>query len=609
MYILEIDDVSQAFLTLVGKFLNIIHIAVPILLIVLVSLDLAKAVISQDDEMISHAVHSIKNRVIAALLVFLVPTFVDMLFTRVSISLNVDQNKYNEILSTYKSVIYSDKINVIDQSKNNDILSESKYVITDTNSTDNLEDERDLVDISKMLTPILFSKEKSSTFIKTFTTDDFSINYNNKTYNANSKLNISYKNMKINEVIDNGNHTISTITLEDCFINNNQKYKNIIINYYYQKQNDIYKLEKVGIDSKEEVTSYNEEISKNEVPKEIVATDKYISKNIDYDYSKLNTINSKDIEQIYKKNSSNVVIVKAYYNSAVVNRAMGFFISDGVIATSYSFIQYALMSNRTIIINDIKASSYKIDGIVSIDTNNDIIVLKLDKLIKSQVSFGNKDNMKKNDPVFTITSKTGVGLSSISGIISSVGNDFVNVLPLSKNDGGSVLLDREGKVIGINTTKLIESELSNASSINGLINLQKELNNTNFNDIRITPLKEFKSKYFYKQQNKEEIKANIPNKIWKKYKKFGDIENTIALDLVKASYYDKVLSLRYINNTYNYIDNMEYSSDFVSSLKNKGYKMEFSSLEKLVYRKGKNKVIIMSEFDYLIVVLVKGTFL
>ena len=176
MYLLELDKPTQAILALVIRLLDVIHIVIPILLILFVSIDLGKAVISQDNNQISKVVHSIKNRVVAALLVFLVPTFVDVLFSRAFISLNANEEEYNKILSTYRSVIYSDKIDVEKQTKNEDIAAISKYSISFGDDVQNLKTEQSLMELSKVLTPILFSDKKSNILINSLVTEDFSIN-------------------------------------------------------------------------------------------------------------------------------------------------------------------------------------------------------------------------------------------------------------------------------------------------------------------------------------------------------------------------------------------------------------------------------------------------
>ena len=107
---------------------------------------------------------------------------------------------------------------------------------------------------------------------------------------------------------------------------------------------------------------------------------------------------------------------------------------------------------------------------------------------------------------------------------------------------------------------------------------------------------------------KEEIKKLVDTKIWNKYKSIGNIENTIALNLVKASYYNDTLSLRYENNTSKYIDTLSYVEDFTTTLTNQGYTLKYKSGEntRLMYAKGRDKVVITEEFDYLIILLVRG---
>ena len=55
MYILD-AYVSEDLALFLGKTLNLIHIAAPILLIVFVTIDLIKAILSQDNEIVSKTV-------------------------------------------------------------------------------------------------------------------------------------------------------------------------------------------------------------------------------------------------------------------------------------------------------------------------------------------------------------------------------------------------------------------------------------------------------------------------------------------------------------------------------------------------------------------------
>ena len=104
---------------------------------------------------------------------------------------------------------------------------------------------------------------------------------------------------------------------------------------------------------------------------------------------------------------------------------------------------------------------------------------------------------------------------------------------------------------------------------------------------------------------KEKVKKNIPANKWKVYSKIGNIEKNILLKLVKSGYKDGIVSLRYYNKISDYIDNMQMAIGFKEQLIKDGYREELLSSKKCIYKNNKYKVIIMSEFDYLIVVMVK----
>lgn len=128
MYILD-AYVSEDLALFLGKTLNLIHIAAPILLIVFVTIDLIKAILSQDNEIVSKTVRSIKNRTIACIMIFFLPTIVEVIFTQASVTLNLDKKEYEDILSTYKSVINSENIKVGDKTQTTDISSNLLYTL------------------------------------------------------------------------------------------------------------------------------------------------------------------------------------------------------------------------------------------------------------------------------------------------------------------------------------------------------------------------------------------------------------------------------------------------------------------------------------------------
>lgn len=65
---------------LVGQFLLVFKIVIPIILIVLGMIDLGKAVISSDEKAISKSAKSLALRIVAAVVIFFIPTLIGAVF-------------------------------------------------------------------------------------------------------------------------------------------------------------------------------------------------------------------------------------------------------------------------------------------------------------------------------------------------------------------------------------------------------------------------------------------------------------------------------------------------------------------------------------------------
>lgn len=80
---------------LVGLFVYIIKIVIPLILIVLGMVDLGKAVVSSDEKAINKAVGTLIKRFIAAVVVFFVPTIVSAVFGVIGVISNSAKADYN----------------------------------------------------------------------------------------------------------------------------------------------------------------------------------------------------------------------------------------------------------------------------------------------------------------------------------------------------------------------------------------------------------------------------------------------------------------------------------------------------------------------------------
>ena len=451
--------------------------------------------------------------------------------------------------------------------------------------TDNKNYADMFVNVSSIVVPSMFSQMNSLGLV-----------YNN------------YKDIRVNTIDD---LVIASITLTNVSMNAEDNTKreytkinnDIVMYYYYVKVNNEYYLAYIYGEITDEVTNYLEKLEENEIKK--VAVTSYASDATSvYNYDKLNNMPKNNIVNTYLKNKDNILYLDALYNTSSVGSANGIFINDGLVLTTWSFLEKALINAQDISIRDNYGVNYKLDGIVTINVESNLAVLKLTEKSGKYVTLGN-DNYNVEDPVLILSSKTGTGLVTQKGIIISKDSYIQTSIPLSETDEGSPLFNSSGKVIGLNTSLMTNSSISNAINVNALKDVQNKFNNISFNNTKTIKFDELKSKYYYEKYTDDKVIDEIPRTKWNKYKKIGDIENTINLELVKANYKDGIVSLRYKNSVSSYISTMNLTFSFRDALVKEGYRLTLDSTSKMIYTNDSYKVIIMGEFNYLIVVMVK----
>ena len=430
-----------------------------------------------------------------------------------------------------------------------------------------------------------------------------------------NELNIQYSYYGDIRITVSNNLVISTLSLPNVKMKEENptdpmKYDvvetNLVITYYFIKIGDEYKLAYLFGESGEELEGYFTELENKETKTAMQVVPSYDSKLRElYDYSKLDALTDNDISNIYNINQNNIVILNSYYNNYSVATANGFFINDGLVITTWNFIEKSLIEAQYIAIKDNIGNSYEIDGIVTANPETDIAVIKLKNKTNKKVVLGDSKNLKIEDPVITISSKTGVGLTTQKGIVLSNDGYIQSAIPLTSTDEGSPLFDKNGNVVGINTAKQINTSISLAISSEILKEVQDKFNSVIFDSIEVISFTELKEQFYYVKYNDELISNNISSSKWRIYSKIGDVEETIKLELLKASYEDGVVSLRYKNGISSYISSMQLSGAFRDKLVEQGYEEVLSGTKKCIYKNSKYQVIIMDEFNYLIVVLVK----
>lgn len=425
-------------------------------------------------------------------------------------------------------------------------------------------------------------------------------------------LNIRYTNFGDINIIETDDGFISRINIpnvlmDDVSPDNPREYKtvrtNLTIYYIFKKYNKEYKLYYVLGETDDSIDEYLT-AKKTEESKGILNSK---APNINdmsslYDYSNLDNLTNEDLNNIYNNNANKIMIINTYYDKAVINSASGFMLTNNVLVTSWSSLKYSLINGQFIEIRN-NNNIYPLDGIITVDEKSDIALLKISDYQGNGVILGTGDDIKVEDAVISIGTKTGIRLSTTTGIVISNTNSIQSLIPISSSDVGGPLLNTKGEVIGINNNLSVNSSVSYATKIDFLKDIKEKL--IKDNDIKVVSFEKMKENYYYNRNNEENIKNDISDKIWSEYSKIGNIEESILLPIIKSSYKNNILSIRYKNEISDIFSNDYFIEIYINNLKKDGYKEVVNNTNKKIYENNKYEIIIMKEFDYIIVVMVK----
>lgn len=386
---------------------------------------------------------------------------------------------------------------------------------------------------------------------------------------------------------------IPNIKLKVASTDNPKEYElqetNLSLLYYFKKNGTDYQLYYLSGET------YNDEAD------EITSNSNL---NLAYDYSKLNSLTQTDIENVTNIGKENVMYLTSNYNNYVVGHANAIVINKGLLVTTWSFIEEALINAQYITIIDSNNNTHQLDGIVTANINGDLAVLKLKAETPTNIKIANSDKVTSSDPSILVSYQPGK-TTTRKGIVTANDGYIQTSIPITLEEVGSPILDKDGNLIGMTKKEMLNTSTSVSIPSNALKEVQDLFNNIEFNKIKTVSFDKLKENYYYVKYEEEIEKTSIPEKVWDRYKEIGNIDKTINIDLVKSSYKNKVLSLRYKNNAKEYIPTMQLVSSFTNKLKEQGYKKVSESNTKVIYKNNKYQVTIMEEFDYLIIVMVK----
>jgi S1-C subfamily serine protease len=194
-------------------------------------------------------------------------------------------------------------------------------------------------------------------------------------------------------------------------------------------------------------------------------------------------------DDIFRENNKAVVVVIAYDDlGKPISQGSGFVVrEDGVVVTNHHVISRA----RKIKIK-VAQKLFDVRGIISLDKDNDIAILKIDGKDMQTVSLGDMWETGIGEKVYVISSPKGLENTISDGLLSGrrekAPKKFVLQItaPISPGSSGGPVFNRAGEVIGIATFVLKGTQnLNFAMPVDTVINKIRDLEAAVIKEIRI----------------------------------------------------------------------------------------------------------------------------
>ena len=443
------------------------------------------------------------------------------------------------------------------------------------------------------------SQEYKDDFVSSFTLSSVfdKINTLGINYSTFGDISVSESNDLILSTV-----VLPSITMKTVDDNDSSKYNivhtNLVIYYFFKEYKGEYQLYYLVAESKDNIDEYLNVINDNSSNTINIVKDYNSTLNNVYNITNLRKITNNTINNIYENNKDKMVKIVSFYKDGSSFISNGFFIDKGLIVTTWDYIKRSLINADyiNIICNN---KSYTVDGIVTINKDSNVVVLKLTNEVSSGINIANSVNI--GDAVISISSQV-IGYKANKGLLVTDNGYYQTTIPMALSDEGSLLFNSNGEVVGMNTSILTNSPSSFSIPYESLKEIKDKFSSMNFNDIKTISFSELK-KDFYISYGVEEKKDEISESTWKKIDEITNISNNIHMQIIKSNYQNGIASIRYKNNISN-VRPMKMSEGFRNDLLNNGFKETLYSDKKCMYEKGNYQVIIIEEFNYLIVIMV-----
>ena len=168
-------------------------------------------------------------------------------------------------------------------------------------------------------------------------------------------------------------------------------------------------------------------------------------------------------QQIAKKAlNSTVLIVMEDANDRPVTSGSGFFVGRGMIATNLHVVEGVFNGYIKRVGMD---KTYRIKGIVAMNAQQDLAILKVSDIGAPILPLGNSDELEIGEPVYAVGNPKGYLEGTFTeGVVSGVREFQVDSkriqmsAPVSEGSSGGPMLNSKGEVIGVAVSKLTEGQ-------------------------------------------------------------------------------------------------------------------------------------------------------
>lgn len=165
-----------------------------------------------------------------------------------------------------------------------------------------------------------------------------------------------------------------------------------------------------------------------------------------------NLANAQTAQEIAKRAfRSTAILVMEDANGQPLSLGSGFLVREGQVASNLHVVAGATRGYAKLIGEKAK---YDIEGITAVDSERDLVVLKISVRRTQVLPLGNSDVVQVGEPVYAVGNPQGLEGTFSQGIVSSVRDVDKDKLlqitaPISPGSSGGPVLNARGEVIGV----------------------------------------------------------------------------------------------------------------------------------------------------------------